>query len=112
MNILNTTLAVLALLGPSLAQAEAPQAESPLANATETVAELRDLYDEADDTCRVPGSQEAKTVVACMSRAIYGQTLNEKGWCWGKDDQPNAEMQWHECTPTSLRYTPLDLPGL
>lgn len=112
MNILKTTLAVLALLCPNIAQAEATHAQSPLANATETVAELRDLYDEADDKCRVPGSQEAKTVVACMSRAIYGQALNEKGWCWGREDQPNAEMQWHECTPASLRYTPLDLPVL
>lgn len=106
MKILHPILALL-LFGPSVARPE-----SLLAQATETVAELRELYDAANDKCRIPGSQEAKTVVACMSRAIYGQALNEKGWCWGKDDQANAVMQWHECTPNSLRYTPLDLPGL
>lgn len=107
MNILKLTLAVLLLLGSG-----AVRADQPFASATETATELRELYDAADDNCRLPGSQDVKVVVACLSRAIYGQALNEKGWCLGKDNQANAEMQWHECTTGSLRFAPLDLPDL
>lgn len=94
-----------------VASAASAHAEPRFTAATETVPELRELYDAADDQCRLAGSQDVKVTVACVSRAIYGQALNERGWCYGKDDQANAEMAWHECTEKSLRFTPLDLPG-
>lgn len=82
------------------------------ADATETVPELRALYDAADDVCRLAASQDVKITVACTSRAIYGMALNERGWCYGRDDQANAEMAWHECSENSLRFPVLDLPGM
>ena len=58
MNILKLTLAVLLLLGSG-----AVRADQPFASATETATELRELYDAADNNCRVPGSQDVKVVV-------------------------------------------------
>lgn len=52
-----------------------------------------------------------KVVVACVSRSIYGAALNERNWCMGREGEPNAMMEWHECEADSLRFPPVDFDG-
>ncbi|RJE83647.1 hypothetical protein [Paracoccus onubensis] len=87
-------------------------AEPRFADATETIEELRELYDDADDMCRGLSGDTMKSRAACVTRAIYGNALNDKGWCFGTEDQANAGMEWHECTTGSLRFDPVIVPGI
>ena len=86
-------------------------AEPRFEGATETVDELRSLYDDAGDTCRGGSGDSVQTWAGCVSRQIYGNALNDKGWCLGKDDQANAEMVWHECEDGSIRFPVVVVPG-
>lgn len=88
------------------------QAAPQFSDARESVPELIDLYTESDSGCRLTRSRDVKVVAACLSRSVYGAALNEKGWCLGKRDQANAEMEWHECDADSNRFPPLELPDL
>lgn len=74
-------------------------------DATETVPELIALYEDADSACRLSMSGDVKVAVACEARAIYGAALNERNWCKGREGEPNAMVEWHECGPDSLRFT-------
>lgn len=87
------------------------QTEPRFANATETVEELRTLYDDADDTCRGGSGDAVQTWTGCVSRQIYGNALNDKGWCFGKENQANAGMEWHECEGGSIRFPVVVVPG-
>lgn len=80
--------------------------------ASESVPELIKLWTQSNAGCRLARREDVKVVAACLSRAVYGAALNERGWCFGKDDQANAEMDWHECEAGSLRFRPLQLPEL
>lgn len=96
-------LTLVAALAPSLAIAQ------PLfSEATETDEELIALYDAADSDCRLSPSRDVRIAVACHSRSIYGAALNERGWCYGRESEANADMQWHQCAPDSLRFPELD----
>lgn len=79
-------------------------------DASESVPELIDLYTQSDSGCRLARSKDVKVVTACLSRSVYGAALNERGWCFGKEDQANAEMEWHECEGDSRRFPPVALP--
>jgi len=102
------------VLAAGLVFTGAAQAQSALQfpDATESVPELIDLYTESDSGCRLARSADVKVTVACLSRSVYGAALNERDWCLGKEDQANAEMEWHECEADSLRFPPLALPDL
>ncbi|MFD1944444.1 hypothetical protein [Paradevosia shaoguanensis] len=109
MFLLATAIAALSLsLAPSFALA---QEGGQFAEATETVPELIDLYEAADSECRLNPSPDVKVVVACVSRSIYGAALNERNWCIGREGEPNAMMEWHECEADSLRFPPVDFDG-
>ena len=101
-------LTVIALLLGQPALADTPR----FAKDPETVADLRKLYDQSDDICRGPMAQTVTSAAACVSRAIYGDALNYKGWCYGQTDQANAQMRWHPCTKTSLRFQRVVVPGI
>lgn len=92
-----------ALLATGVMAQETPD----FGQATETAEELVELYDAADDQCRLSTSRDVKIAVACHSRAIYGAALNERGWCYGRESQANAEMNWHECEADSMHFPPL-----
>lgn len=102
-------LATMSFLATAVSNA---QAEPKFPDATETVPELIELYTQSDSGCRLARSRDVKVVVACLARSVYGAALNEKGWCFGKDDQANAEMEWHECQTGSMHFPKLDLPEL
>ena len=95
----------------SFAGIEPFQEGGQFAEATETVPELIDLYEAADSECRLNPSPDVKVVVACVSRSIYGAALNERNWCMGREGEPNAMMEWHECEADSLRFPPVDFDG-
>lgn len=97
-------LTLLMAVAPSAALA---QAEPFFPEATETDEELIALYDEADSECRLSPSRDVRIAVACHSRSIYGAALNERGWCYGRESEPNAIMEWHKCEADSLRFPEL-----
>ncbi|EKS29184.1 hypothetical protein [Afipia felis] len=37
--------------------------------------------------------------------AIYGAVLNERGWCYGHQNEANAQMNWHRRYAQSERFT-------
>lgn len=77
--------------------------------ATESPEELIALYDAADDQCRLSTSDDVEVQVACVSRSIYGAALNAQDWCYGRESEANAEMQWHACAADSLRFPPVSV---
>ncbi|MHA6728610.1 hypothetical protein [Devosia sp. A369] len=81
-------------------------------SAIEPVPVLTQLYDEADSRCRLAKIDSVEVDVACVSSSIYGVALNDKNWCRGRQGQSNAEMDWHECGEDSMRFPPVELPGL
>lgn len=89
-------------------------AQSPIQSpdAGKSVPELIELYTESDSGCRLARGDGDEIQVACTARSFYGAALNERGWCLGKEDQANAEMEWHECGDGSMRFPPIDLPEL
>lgn len=79
-------------------------------DATETVPELIELWDQADSVCRVSRSHDVKVAAACLSRSVFGVAINERNWCKGKEAQSNADMAWHECQADSLRFPRFQVP--
>lgn len=79
-------------------------------DARETVPELIDLWQASNSVCRGAAGGDVKVAAACLSRSVYGAALNERNWCFGQEDQSGAQMNWHECTPDSLRFAPFAVP--
>ena len=106
--------AALVLMASGMVAASHAHAQSGLRfpDAGESVPELIELYTQSDSGCRLARNEDVKVVAACLSRSVYGAALNERGWCLGKEDQANAEMEWHECEAGSLRFPPFDVPEL
>ncbi|KAB2872951.1 MAG: hypothetical protein F9K43_06900 [Bauldia sp.] len=100
-------LAVAALVPFGPASAE----NGRFAEATETDAQLLELYDQAGDLCLRNPSRDVRVVVACTSMTIYGMALNERGLCHGRENQANAFAEWHRCGADSLRFPEIELPA-
>lgn len=81
-------------------------------DATETDDQLIQFYQLADTHCRHVNKDDVRTTVGCVSRAIYGMALNERGKCLGKEGDANASMQWHDCEESSLRFEPIEIPEI
>lgn len=62
------------------------------------------LADEAilNGRCRGGSGDDTDTWQACGARDYVGWLLSERGYCYGKDGQSGAEMEWHPCTEGSL----------
>lgn len=88
------------------------QSQSHTAERSESVPELIELYTQSDSGCRLTRGEDDEILVACLARSFYGAALNERGWCFGRESEANAEMEWHECAADSMRFPPLDLPEL
>ncbi|WP_112585122.1 hypothetical protein [Brucella tritici] len=80
-------------------------ADGLFAQATETDDELKKLFNQAGDICLHSISHDVRIVVACASMRIYGVALNERDWCFGYRDEPNAQMDWHCCDASSERFS-------
>lgn len=85
------------------------QDERQFPDASETTPELIQLWQDANSTCRGASGNDVRTWAACASRAVYGAALNERDWCFGKENDAGAEMEWHECETDSLRFAPIDV---
>ena len=86
---------------PLPAQAE----EKLFAEATESDQRLKELHHEAGDLCLKNPSRDVEVVVACKAMIIYGLALNERGWCHGRQDEANAQKDWHICESGSDRFS-------
>lgn len=87
---------MLAPAGVAFAQADAQ---------TEAVAELIALYEAADSECRLAMDNDPKTEASCAARSMYGVALNAQEWCYGREEEANAEMEWHQCEANSMRFS-------
>lgn len=81
-------------------------------DASEMTPELIELYEDTNAICRGNSGNDVKTWANCAARSVYGTALNERDWCYGKEDHAGAEMEWHECEATSLRFEPVDINAL
>lgn len=97
------------LMATANARAAEPAMQFP--EATETVPELIQLYYDADTICGHSMGHDVKIVVSCMARSAYGAALNERSWCYGKEDEANAMSEWLECEAASLRFPPFTIPA-
>ena len=88
----------------------AAQAGMQFPEASESAPELISLWEDSDSMCRLARREDVRVVAACVSRSIYGVALNERDWCYGREDEANAVIEWHECGEGSLRFPPLDMP--
>jgi hypothetical protein len=53
--------------------------------------------------CRDWTGDEKHTDEVCAVRDRMGEALNKMGYCYGKEGQVGAEMEWHKCTQHSRR---------
>ena len=81
-------------------------------DATETDDQLIQFYQLADTHCQHVNKEDVRTTVGCVSRAIYGMALNERGKCLGRQGEDKVSMQWHDCEANSLRFEPVDVPKI
>ncbi len=68
---------------------------------------IRLLQDEAvlNSNCRGGSGDNSETWQACGARDYVGYLLSQRGYCYGKDGQIGAEMEWHQCTTGSLSFS-------
>lgn len=83
---------------------QAAAAERLFPDATETDDQLMQLYDGEGDLCLRNPSRDVRVAVACKAMTIYGIALNERGWCYGRENEANAEKDWHRCGADSDRF--------
>lgn len=103
--------ATAALLFLLTAGGAASQPAMQFPDASETVPELIELWEDSNSVCRGASGGDVKVAAACLSRSVFGAALNERGWCLGRQDEANADMSWHECEADSLRFPPFDIPA-
>jgi hypothetical protein len=101
MRILAAAVLALLLAGSAYAEPQFP-------DASETDEELIELWEDSNETCRGGSGNDVKTWAACAARSVYATATNERDWCYGKEGQASAELEWHRCEENSLRFTPVD----
>lgn len=94
----------------ALALVVSARAQSTFPDASETVPELIEMWEDSNSVCRGANGGDVKVAAACLSRSVYGLALNERDWCYGRDGEANAQMTWHECMDGSLRFPPFEIP--
>lgn len=54
-----------------------------------------------NDRCRGGSGDDPETQKICDQRDLLGQSIADKGWCWGdgSDTQIGADKQWQLCKP-------------
>lgn len=88
------------------------QAQQAFPDASESVPQLIELWQESNSVCRSVNRGDVRTAAACLSRSVYGVALNERDWCLGREGEANADMRWHECEADSMRFPPFEIPQL
>ena len=63
------------------------------------------LRDESvlNDNCRGGSGDDTETWQACGARDYVGFLLAQRGYCYGKEGQIGADMEWHQCTSGSIK---------
>jgi hypothetical protein len=56
-----------------------------------------------NEACRGGHGDDPKTDEACRIRQQVSHAIYARGYCYGKEGQGGSQMEWHRCTPTSLR---------
>jgi hypothetical protein len=82
---------VVAVAWSSGAHAEEAPVQSP---------EVRAMIKEwlwLNDRCRAGPSGSIASARACADRDALGPTINDAGWCYGIEDQPESEFTWGLC---------------
>ena len=49
--------------------------------------------------CRGGSGDDPATMKACAERDTLVKQIRAHGWCWGRDDQIEADKQWEKCAP-------------
>ncbi|MCF3638734.1 hypothetical protein LXM94_01950 [Rhizobium sp. TRM95111] len=61
------------------------------------------LWNEANGFCRGHSPSDPRMHTGCESRETYGKMLDERGWCYGRENEAGYQMSWHVCGPNSNR---------
>jgi hypothetical protein len=61
------------------------------------------LWTKEYEVCRGSYPNDPRRDAACAAMGTYVDKLHAIGWCYGKEGQIRAEMDWHKCGPGSLR---------
>lgn len=105
MRIAILALAFVAANGGAFAQ------EQRFKGATETDDQLAELYRQADNECSHVNHEDVRTIVGCISRTVYGQALNERNRCLGREGEDKVSMKWHGCEGGSIRFDRVEIPN-
>jgi hypothetical protein len=90
-------------LGLSLLAAAALSYTAPAFGRDDPMKAMISAEHDLDVMCRGGSSEEFTTVEACKARDKLVKALYGKNYCFGKKEQPGADMQWHKCGRNSLR---------
>ena len=73
----------------------APAATAPADDVASLLARERKL----NDRCRGGSGDDPATMKACDERDVLVKKLQARGWCWGREDQIEADKKWEQCAP-------------
>ncbi len=73
-------------------------------NAPGDAQSLLQRFEQLNGRCRGGSGNDPATWAACDERERLGPRLNALGWCFGREGEMGAEMQWHRCGPNSRRW--------
>ncbi len=90
-------------LGPLLLVVAALGCAVPAFGRDDPIKTMISAEHDLDVMCRGGSPEEFTTVEACKSRDKLAKALHGKGYCFGKQGQAGADMQWHKCGSSSLR---------
>jgi len=86
-------VAAVLLVSASLALA---QSGNPAANRIKQ-------WQDQNSLCRGLPGDDPRSQAACARRQQIQGELQRTGWCYGRQGQIGAQMQWHRCGRDSLR---------
>jgi hypothetical protein len=67
------------------------------------VQSLLELWEKQNAKCRGGSGDEPETLRMCDARDETSRRLDKLDYCYGKNGQIGAEMEWHRCGPDSIR---------
>jgi hypothetical protein len=59
--------------------------------------QLIDKAEKPNDKCRGGSGSDPSTMKACDDRELVIKDLKKTGWCWGEDNQIEADKKWQPC---------------
>lgn len=97
MMLKNISIFFLVFALPITIQAADKKKDTFLSVKYENVQQLIKNYYYAQEFCKGSFEENAETYIMCNYRDAADEKLNQLGWCFGHDNQPESDKKWIKC---------------